>query len=162
MPVEHGAAHFRGLLTKAVYPAFALFVARGVPGQVVVDNRGEQVLQVDAFRQAIGCHQDAAVGFAHVLHALTPLFGREFACDGLDVGMRKLFLEVVRYVVGGGDVAAEHHWMIAILEQLADMLNQCGQLGVAGLAGKALGRRNEVLQAGRVLHLSWRLQVAGR
>ena len=48
LAVEHGAAHLGGLLTKAVHAAFALFVAGGVPGQVVVDDGGEEVLQVDA------------------------------------------------------------------------------------------------------------------
>ena len=47
LAIEHGAAHLGGLLAKAVHAAFALFVAGGVPGQVVVDDGGEQVLQVD-------------------------------------------------------------------------------------------------------------------
>jgi hypothetical protein len=47
LPVEHGAAH-SGLAGQSGPRAFALFVAGGVPGQVVVDDGGEEVLQVDA------------------------------------------------------------------------------------------------------------------
>ena len=45
------------LLAEPVDAAFALFVAGGVPRQVVVDDRGEAVLQVDALRQAVGGDQ---------------------------------------------------------------------------------------------------------
>jgi hypothetical protein len=40
---------FAGLLAEAVDAAFALFVARRIPAQVVVHDGGEQALQVDAF-----------------------------------------------------------------------------------------------------------------
>ena len=50
-------------LTEAVDAAFALFVAGGVPGEVVVHDGLEGFLQVDAFGQAVGGHQHvAAIG----------------------------------------------------------------------------------------------------
>ena len=44
-------------LAEPVDAALALFVAGGVPRQVVVDDGGEAVLQVDALRQAVGGDQ---------------------------------------------------------------------------------------------------------
>ena len=46
-----------GVLAEPVDAAFALFVAGGVPGEVVVDDGGEALLQVDAFGQAVGGDQ---------------------------------------------------------------------------------------------------------
>ena len=160
LPVEHGAAHFGRLLAEAVYPAFALLVARGVPGQVVVDDGGEQVLQVDAFRKAIGSHEDAAVGICHVFDPLAALFGREFAGDGVDGGLGEGGFEMFGHVVRGGDVAAEHDGVVAITQQLAHVLDERGELGVALLAREALGGGDERLQARCVLHLRGGLQVA--
>ena len=160
LAVEHGAAHLGGLLAEAIHPAFALFVARGVPGQVVVDDGGEKVLEVDAFRKAIGGHQDAAVGFGHVFDSLAALFGCELAGDGVDGGLRKCGFEVFGHVVRRGDVAAEHDGVVSVLEQLVYVLDECGELGVALLAREALGRGNQRLQAGCVLYLCGGFQVA--
>ncbi|MBE0762814.1 hypothetical protein IH729_23860, partial [Escherichia coli] len=46
--------------------------------------------------------------------------------------------EMLGYVMGGGDVATEHHGVVTVFYQRADMLNECGQLGIAGLAGQTL------------------------
>jgi len=63
-------AHGVGALAEAVDPALALFVARGVPREVVVHDRGESVLQVDAFREAVGGDQHAgAVVFGQSVDA---------------------------------------------------------------------------------------------
>ena len=47
-------------LAEPVDPALALLVPGRVPGQVVVDDGVEVVLQVDALGQAVGRDQDAA------------------------------------------------------------------------------------------------------
>jgi hypothetical protein len=54
----------RAALTEAIDAALALLVARGVPRQVVVDDRVEVVLQVHAFGQAVGRDEDPALGVA--------------------------------------------------------------------------------------------------
>ena len=94
LAVEHGAAHLGGLLAKAVHAAFALLVAGGVPGQVVVDDGGEQVLQVDALRQAVGGHQDAGLGALALFHAFdlgSALFRAEFAGDHVHQHLGEVF-----------------------------------------------------------------------
>ena len=50
-------AHGRGALAEPVDAALALFVAGGVPREVVVDDGGEAVLQVDALGEAVGGDQ---------------------------------------------------------------------------------------------------------
>ena len=58
--VEGDDADDVALLAEAVDAALALLVAGGVPGQVVVDDGVEVLLQVDALGQAVGGDQDAA------------------------------------------------------------------------------------------------------
>ena len=48
LAVIRNGAHDRSLLSEPVDAAFALFMAGWVPGQVVVDDCGEPVLQVDS------------------------------------------------------------------------------------------------------------------
>ena len=61
--------------------------------------------------------------------------------------------------MGSGNVAAEHHGVIAIFKQGTDVPDERGQLGIALLAGQALCFGNEVVQAAGVLHLGGGLQV---
>jgi hypothetical protein len=63
------------MLPETIDAAFALFVAGGVPGQIVVDDSGEQMLQVDAFGEAVGRNQNALLGILQLIHALPALFG---------------------------------------------------------------------------------------
>ena len=169
MPVEHGAAHLGRALTVAVDPAFTLFVAGGVPGQVVVHDGREQVLQVDAFGEAVGGHQHAAsavvgVGqtLAHLVNVLATLFGCQLARDGLDGGLGEVLAQFGRHVVGRGHVTAEHYRGEPVLQQAADVGHQRGELGVTAGAAEALGRGDEGLQllrAGLGLQLGSGLEV---
>ncbi|MDT4830408.1 hypothetical protein FQZ97_638710 [compost metagenome] len=136
LPVEHGATDFVGLLAKTVNAAFALLMACRVPGQIVMDDGGEQMLQVDAFGKTVGGDQDALLGILQVFHALPAFFGCEFAGDGIDSGLGESGLEVFGHVMGGGDVAAEHHRVVAILHQKVNMPDEHSQLWITRLAGK--------------------------
>ena len=49
--------HLGLLLPEAVHPALALLVAGGVPGEVVVQDGIEVLLEVDAFGEAVGAHE---------------------------------------------------------------------------------------------------------
>ena len=62
LAVEGDGATTSALLAEAVDAALALLVAGRVPGQVVVDDGVEVVLQVDALGQAVGGDQDPAGG----------------------------------------------------------------------------------------------------
>ena len=46
---HHDGAHQRRRLPETIHPAFPLLVAGGIPTQVVVNHRVEQLLEVDAF-----------------------------------------------------------------------------------------------------------------
>ena len=77
------------LLAESVDAAFALFVAGGVPRQVVVDDGGEAVLQVDALRQAVGGDQQAgAVVGAEGIDAGFAFLRGERSGDGVDLAGR--------------------------------------------------------------------------
>ena len=69
---------------------------------------------------------------------------------------------MLRHIVCGGDVPAEHHGVIAVFEQLTCVLEERCQLGVARLTREALSRGDQCLQARSVLQLGWRLQVTAR
>ncbi len=78
-------AHLRLLLPEAVHPAFALLVARGVPGQVVVQHGVEVLLEVDAFRQAVGADEHILTGLGDQRRdARFALGGRQQPGDRLD------------------------------------------------------------------------------
>ena len=65
----------RARLAVAVHAALALFVARRVPCEVVVDDRVEAALEVDAFGQAVGRDEDAARLVAEGFDARLALIG---------------------------------------------------------------------------------------
>ena len=86
LAVEGDGADDVARLAEAVDAAFALFVAGGVPGEVVVDDGVEVVLEVDAFGQAVGGDQDVAARSA-VSSAIRPRAARRWQVpgDGCDV-----------------------------------------------------------------------------
>ena len=69
----------RGGLAVAVDAALALFVAGGVPRQVVVNDRVEVLLQVDALAQTVGADQNTLGGFRQ-LDARAPRARRAEEC----------------------------------------------------------------------------------
>ena len=78
-------AHGLGALAEAIDAAFPLFVASGIPSQVVMQDRSEAVLKVDAFREAVGSDQQP--GPLVVSERFDPQFaflGRQGAGDGID------------------------------------------------------------------------------
>ena len=99
-PVQHGAAYFFCLLPETVNPAFALFVAGGIPSQVIVHDRREQMLQVDAFGQAVGGHQNAGLGLFQAFDALATFFGCELTCDRFNAYLGESFFQVLGHIMG--------------------------------------------------------------
>ena len=71
--VDGDGAHDVGGLAEPVDAALALFVAGRVPGQVVVHDGLERVLQVDALGQAVGGDQHVAcLGGGEVARCVAP------------------------------------------------------------------------------------------
>ena len=85
--VVHEHAHLVSRLPVAVDPALALLVPGGVPAQVVVDDRVEAVLEVDAFTQAIRGDEDAARRVRKLVDATLAIRSRHLSgySDDLDV-----------------------------------------------------------------------------
>ena len=61
-------ANCRTRLAVAINPAFPLLVPCRIPGQVVVENGVERILQIDTFAQAIGAHQDPSRSLCKFLY----------------------------------------------------------------------------------------------
>ncbi len=78
-------AHLLARLTVAVHATLALFVARGVPGEIVVDDRVEVFLQVDALTQAVGANEHALRRLAQLENAVFSLDGRQQPGNGINL-----------------------------------------------------------------------------
>jgi hypothetical protein len=50
LAIKHGGTDFGGLLAETVHAAFTLFVTGRIPREVVMNDGGEEVLEVDTFR----------------------------------------------------------------------------------------------------------------
>ena len=120
--VDEAGLDFGGLLAEAVDAALALFEAVGVPRQVVVQHAGEEVLQVDAFAEAVGGDEHARLVARHFGDVLFAEVVGVLAGDHTQVELGELFaqdgFEEFAEVVGGLDVAAEDHGLEAFGEPL--------------------------------------------
>ena len=115
--VEDDGADDAGALAEPVDAALALLVPGRVPGQVVVDDGVEVLLQVDALGQAVGGDQHRALArvAGQVADPGFPLVRRQDAGDGGDrvVGAEALG-QVLGDVLGGGDEPAEDDRVVAV------------------------------------------------
>ena len=123
-------------LPESVYPALPLFVSGRVPRQVVVQDGGKPVLQVDAFGEAVGCDQHPGpIMISEVPDARFAFLGRKVAGHGLRprgrVGFGEGSGEVLGEVVGGWDVAAEDDRVIAACDKGIDDRDGAFEFGVA-------------------------------
>ena len=76
--------HLGLLLPEAIHPALALLVAGGVPGEVVVQDGIEVLLEVDAFGETVGAHEhEPAAAGGEPRDALLALGVRQPAGDRL-------------------------------------------------------------------------------
>ena len=117
-------------LAVAVDPALALLVAGGVPGEVVVEDGVEVLLEVDPLGEAVRRHEHPLLVSPELLHPRFALGGRERAGDGGDLHAFELLPEFVRHVLGGGDEAAEDDGIEAVLNQPGDEPDRLLELGV--------------------------------
>ena len=118
-PVVGNDPDLASTLTETVHPSLALLVARRIPRQVVVQHRVEVLLQVDAFRQAVGAdqHEQTAAIDENVDTRFT-FSRREVASDRFHSDIpRQLLAQVARDVLRSVDESAEDDGMETILEK---------------------------------------------
>ena len=158
LAVKHQCANSRRGLSEPVRTALALFVASGIPGEVVMDHRVEVALKVDALGQAIGCDEhgrDLPVEIREALHALFALVGGEFPGDDRDVrvaspeGVSQLGADVM----GGGDVAAEHHRAEPVPHEFPDLCDERVELGIVAVTAQCIGAGDEFAKRVRVFRV---------
>ena len=117
----------RAALAEAVHAAFALFVACGIPREVVVEYRIEIILEVDAFGEAVGANEHALFCLAEGLNAHFALCGRQCAGDRVHGHfVAKLSAQPLRDVIRRGDESAEDDGVVAFLDQSLDELDGLG------------------------------------
>ena len=132
-------ADLRLRLAEAVDAPLALLVPCGIPGQVVVDDRVEPVLEVDPLGQAVRGDEHALGGLAE---RRDPGFalrrgqgpGDDLDRDRLREGVAQRGADVLRR----RDEAAEEDRLVALLQQVLDDRDDPGELGVV-LAGQRFG-----------------------
>ena len=109
-----------------------------------MDHRIEDVLQVDALREAVGGHQHRHLAVRQFVlqlaDALHPLLRWQITGDGHHhMGSLGQFLvQLLRQVVGGGPETAEDHWPEALRQQGLELFKKLLELGVVGLAAQAI------------------------
>ena len=73
------------LLAKSIDTTFALLMPRRVPGQIVVNDRIEVRLEVDAFGEAIGRHKNTFLELAEGLNLGLSILGRKRPSNDFDL-----------------------------------------------------------------------------
>src|SRR5258707_2071550 len=97
----------------------------GIPGEVVMQDGGESVLEVDAFGEAVGGDQDARPSVSSEVGDTGFAFlWREGACHSLHtrggMGFGERRGEVLGEVLGRRDVSAEEDRMVAVSGKRTD------------------------------------------
>ena len=134
VPGDH--PHLGLLLPEAIHPALALLVAGGVPGEVVVQDGIEVLLEVDAFGETVGAHEHepAAPGpriSGQPGDALLALGVRKPAGDRLHPNvLRERGAQVPGDVLRGVDEAAEDDGVEAAPEERPDLAHRALKLPV--------------------------------
>ena len=145
--VEERRAHGPARLAEAVDTTLALLVTRRVPREIVVNDGIELLLQVDAFRQAVGGDKNpGALRRTELRHAPLALLGGHLAGHGVDGGARQARAEVAGHVARRRDEATEDHHVEPVLDQLRDLPRYSPELRVAPLAGEPLRLLDEPCQ----------------
>ncbi len=135
------------LLAEAVHPAFALLVARRVPGQVVMQHGVEVLLEVDALGQAVGADQHVLARLGDQAgDACFALGGRQQAGHRLDPHLGgQCLAQLAGHVLGGVHEPAEDDGLEAVLEQRLDLADGALEL-VVGFGGEGFGPPGELQQ----------------
>ena len=133
--VDGDRPHLAVPLAEPVHAALALFVAGRVPGEVVVHDGLEVLLEVHALGQAVGRDQDGALRLVpgQTVDARHTLVRRQRPGDGGDrVAVAQAPGQVLGDVFGGVDEAAEDHRVVPVEQQLLRGLLDQLELLVAG------------------------------
>ena len=148
-------------MAEAIDSALTLLVAGGIPSEVVVNDGGEDVLEVDAFGEAVGGDENGLLGFTEEVDPLLTFVGGILAGDGLDGCPLELRGEMQGDVAGGSDIAAEDNRTEPVFEQAAKVGDEGGKFGIAFGAVEAMGGGDEGFEfTGLLVHGGSRLDVA--
>ena len=118
----------------------------------------EQLLQIDAFGQAVGSNQQPLLGCGHVVYPRAPVLGGQRAGHRLYAQFREGFAETGGNVIGGRDEAAEDDRVGAVGNQRLQDFDCRVELRIRG-PGQALGSRHEAAERPRYLQPRRRLDV---
>ena len=143
--IQGDRSYYVSALTEPVDAALALFVARRVPCQVVMQDRVEALLEIDTLRQAVCGDQHDWAGFVGEFgDSGDPLgWGQGPGDHSTSGALSQVRCEMFSDVLGRRDVAAEHDRVIALAQKRVDALEQFLEFDVALRALKCLGSTGE-------------------
>ena len=123
--VEKDRFDFRSRLTVPIHSSLALLKPIGIPWQVVMQDRIEMILKIDALAQAVGCHQDAMFGlrlrFDQILDesfslVVTTTRSGHGDCTEVLPLLGESSVQLLRDILGGRNETAIDDWMKALLD----------------------------------------------
>src|SRR5262249_30665111 len=127
---DHHHLNRRMLLSISVDSALALFVARRVPSEVIVNDGVEMILQVDALAETVSAHEDPFGFLAESHDALLAIVWRKEPGDRLDGHVLERLSEVLRDVLRGRNEPAENDRSVTLGDELPDLGSDVAQLHV--------------------------------
>ena len=143
--------HQWGGLAVAVHPALALLQAVRIPGQVVVEDSREGVLQVDALAQTVGSDKHAAGFTGQLVDFGAALLVAHAARDRDHAQIREVvpqrLLQPFGHILGRGDVAAPEDGVKPLAQQGGNDVSAAGELGVARGMQQRCGKTSKLAQA---------------
>ena len=105
-------------------------MARWIPTEVVVHNRVEQRLQINALGKAVSRNQDPAFRTFELVDTDATLFGCQTTRDDGDVGLGEALRKLVAKRLSRCDELAENNRLGPVLKQGLQNLQQSDNLGI--------------------------------
>src|SRR5690606_7033605 len=136
-----------------------------VPREVVVHDRIEKLLQVDAFGEAIGRHQNPLGAFflvfqRHLRNAIAALVRGQLSGYGLDYELWESLSQPSLYVIGGCQIPTKNDRVGTALDQRLERTDEGIKLGIFRFK-EAARLINESTERGIIRESHTRLDVHG-
>ena len=124
-----------------------------------MNDSGEEILEIDTFRQAVGSDQDALLGLPHRFNRCFTLGGGKFASHWGDQMVAENRAQLLCHVMRSCNVAAEDNRLEAGGSEFLEVFDETLELGVLGCAGQSHGTANQVAQPLGILGAGPRFNV---
>jgi hypothetical protein len=132
-------------LPKTINATFPLLMARWVPRQVIVNDRVEEMLQVDAFREAVGGNKNSLLSLNHGFDTSAAILRSEKPGDNIDAQLWKCLAEPCCDMLCRCDESAKQYGIDFLSKYRPEKSDDGIELGI-GSACEPLGLLNQSTQ----------------